>query len=81
MHYTYILDCNDSSTYVGCTSDLKRRIKEHNEGKIKHTQKKRPVELLCYFAHKNKYIAFDLERYFKSGSGRAFLNKHIFLRE
>jgi putative endonuclease len=35
MYYVYILKSinNNAKTYIGCTGDLKRRLKEHNEGK------------------------------------------------
>ncbi|MDD5589958.1 MAG: GIY-YIG nuclease family protein [Candidatus Portnoybacteria bacterium] len=33
MHYTYILECADSSFYVGCSNNPKKRIKQHNDSK------------------------------------------------
>lgn len=36
-----------------------------------------PVELIFYCAFKNKYTAFDFEKYLKSGSGRAFMQKRL----
>jgi predicted GIY-YIG superfamily endonuclease len=36
-----------------------------------------PVELVFYFAIDDKYKAFSFEKYLKSGSGRAFTNKHF----
>jgi len=46
-YYTYILKCADSSLYVGCTNDLMKRIKQHNESKCgaHYTKIRRPVEL------------------------------------
>ncbi len=46
--YTYILRCADGSLYTGYTTDLERRVKEHNEGKTgaKATRCRRPVELV-----------------------------------
>lgn len=49
MVYTvYILKCNDSSLYVGCTNNLPARIKEHNESKrgAHYTKMRRPVTLV-----------------------------------
>jgi putative endonuclease len=37
----------------------------------------RPIKLISYFAFSDKYIAFEFEKYLKSGSGRAFLKKHV----
>jgi len=76
MYYVYILLCSDNRTYIGCTDDLKDRLKRHNKGNISATKLRLPVKLLSYFAFSNKYIAFNFEKYLKSGSGRAFLKKH-----
>ena len=45
----YILECADGSLYVGCTNDLKRRIKQHNDSKwgAHYTKIRRPVTLKC----------------------------------
>jgi putative endonuclease len=77
MHYVYILKCYDKSTYIGCTNDLDRRIVEHQHGEVMATKNNLPVELVCYTAFQNKYIAYNFEKYLKSGSGRAFLRKHL----
>lgn len=44
----YILQCSDVTYYVGCTNDLGRRIKQHNESKwgAHYTKIRRPVKLL-----------------------------------
>ena len=63
MNYVYILEFSkDNGFYVGCTEDLKLRMEKHTEGKIVATRDWRPVELLCYFALKNKYQAFNFEK-------------------
>ncbi|OGE26318.1 hypothetical protein A3C26_02830 [Candidatus Daviesbacteria bacterium RIFCSPHIGHO2_02_FULL_39_12] len=53
----------------------------HQKGQVPATQKRLPVKLICYFAFSNKYTAFNFEKYLKSGSGRAFLNKHKFITD
>jgi len=78
MFFVYILKCSNSKTYIGCTNNLKNRIARHNKGQVKATKDIRPINLVSYFALKNKYKAFDFEKYLKSGSGRAFLQKHLF---
>jgi len=47
-HYIYIVRCNDESLYTGYTTDLERRLKEHNHGKegAKYTRAHRPVKLV-----------------------------------
>ena len=77
MWYVYILTCKDKKTYIGCTEDLKDRFERHKKGRIKTTKDKIPVRLHCYFAFVDKYITFNFEKYLKSGSGRAFMRKHL----
>ena len=47
IFHTYIVECADKSFYVGCTNDLDRRIKQHNESKwgAHYTKIRRPVIL------------------------------------
>ena len=47
MHFVYILECADGSLYVGCTNDLERRLKQHNDSKwgAHYTKIRRPVKL------------------------------------
>jgi len=77
MWYVYILKCKDGSPYIGCTSDVERRIDEHNSHKVHYTKDKTPVEINVYIAFKEKYKAFEFEKYLKSGSGIAFRNRHL----
>ena len=48
MHYVYILLCADKTLYVGSTTDVKRRLNEHNNLKCgaHYTKIRRPVELI-----------------------------------
>jgi putative endonuclease len=43
----YLVRCADGTLYCGVTTDLARRVKEHNEGKAgaKYTRSRRPVKL------------------------------------
>lgn len=77
MFYVYILICNDGQSYIGCTNDLKDRLKRHQKGQISATYDCLPIKLFAYFAFSSKYTAFNFEKYLKSGSGRAFLKKHL----
>ncbi|OGG60068.1 hypothetical protein A3C86_03265 [Candidatus Kaiserbacteria bacterium RIFCSPHIGHO2_02_FULL_49_16] len=49
-HFTYILLCADKTLYVGCTNNLEKRLKEHNElkGGAHYTKIRRPVILKHY---------------------------------
>ena len=77
MFYVYILQCADKEPYTGCTNDLKKRMARHTQGWVPATKKRLPVELVGYVAFQNKYRAYNFEKYLKSGSGRAFLKKHL----
>ena len=47
-YYVYIVRCSDNSLYTGITTDINRRIYEHNETKkgAKYTKSRRPVSLV-----------------------------------
>ena len=61
-NYTYIVKCSDGSLYTGWTTDVTRRVKEHNEGKgAKYTKSRRPVELVYYEAFETKQEAMKRE--------------------
>jgi len=64
-------------TYTGFTSDLKKRIKKHNEGGSPHTSKFIPWQIENAISFINKAKALEFEKYLKSHSGRAFANKHF----
>jgi putative endonuclease len=78
MWYVYILKSSiDNNLYIGSTNDIKRRLAEHNSGKVDSTKTRVPLKLEACFSVKDKVKAVKLEQYFKTGSGRAFLNKRI----
>jgi len=63
MFYVYILrsKTNPDQTYVGSTSDLRKRLAEHNAGKSIHTNKFKPWNLMAYIALPEKRLAEELE--------------------
>ena len=80
MHFVYFLTSQKSKQYiyVGITENLKRRLAEHNNSESKlATAPYRPLDLIGYIAVKDKKTGERLERYFKTGSGKAFLRKRI----
>ncbi len=76
MYYIYSLKCKDGY-YIGCTDNLKDRFDRHKNGNVLATQNRLPITLEFYIAINNKYRAFKFEKYLKSGSGRAFINRHL----
>jgi putative endonuclease len=77
LHYVYILECADSKHYTGCTNNLENRLERHKKGHVSYTKTRLPVKLITYITFKAKYKAFAFEKYLKSGSGRAFMNKRF----
>ena len=79
MQYVYLLESvgGPARRYVGVTSDLERRVAEHNAGQSPHTSKFIPWQLVTYVAFSDWDKAAAFERYLKSGSGHAFANKQL----
>ncbi len=77
MHYVYILKCSDGDNYIGCTNGLDDRLNRHSKGQIEATKNRLPIQLICYTVFQNKYTAYNFEKYLKSGSGRAFIKRHL----
>ncbi len=79
MHYVYLLrsEVFPDETYIGLTSDLRKRLKRHNAGGNPHTAKHKPWRLVTYLAFTTREQAAAFEVYLKSGSGRAFAAKRL----
>jgi putative endonuclease len=77
FHYVYVLQNKESLMYTGCTSDLKKRVLQHNEGKSSYTKKHIPYVLIYYEACLNKSDAFAREKYLKSGMGKRYIKNRI----
>ncbi|PJE59770.1 MAG: excinuclease ABC subunit C [Candidatus Portnoybacteria bacterium CG10_big_fil_rev_8_21_14_0_10_44_7] len=62
MFYVYLLESQkDYSVYIGFTTDLKTRFKDHNNGKSRYTKNRRPWQLIYYEAYANKKDARQRE--------------------
>ena len=79
MFFVYILKHRqDGTLYKGWTTDIDRRVKEHQQKSTRTTAAKGgDYELAWYGAFPTKMQAIVFEKYLKSGSGRAFTNKHL----
>lgn len=79
MKYVYILRSlvSPNQTYIGLTSDLRRRLCDHNSGQAAYTDPFRPWKIEKYLAFSDERKAKDFERYLKHGSGHAFLKRHF----
>ncbi|MFQ5790049.1 MAG: GIY-YIG nuclease family protein [Acidobacteriota bacterium] len=78
MHYTYVLlSSRDNRFYTGCTDDLKKRVLEHNTGRVRSTAHRAPLELVYYEACLSRDDALRRERFLKTGKGKRFLKKRL----
>jgi len=76
FYYTYVLQSlKDQSFYIGYTSNLGKRLEEHNGSCSMATKPRRPYKLIYYEAFLDKKDAKDREIYLKSGWGRRSIKK------
>jgi len=78
MH-VYILQStiNTKQIYTGFTTNVNRRLSEHNAKKSAHTSKYTPWKLMFCASFHDEKTARAFEKYLKSSSGFAFRNKHL----
>lgn len=78
-YFIYVLQSKkDKHCYTGFTVDLRKRLKEHNEGRYTSWTKGRgPFELIYYEASKNKEDARKRELYLKTGTGKRYLKNRL----
>ncbi|MCL1989354.1 MAG: GIY-YIG nuclease family protein [Defluviitaleaceae bacterium] len=63
VHHVYMLKCQDDTFYVGYTTDIVRRLREHNTSSkgAKYTRGRRPVKLVYYTTFTTKSAALKHE--------------------
>ena len=62
MNYTYILKCCDDTLYTGWTTDLKKRVTQHNAKKgANYTKSRTPVSLVYFEEYESKQEAMKRE--------------------
>ena len=78
MFYTYVLKSQaDGKFYTGFTNDLKRRLNEHNTGRVVSTKRRIPFELVYYEACRNEKDAIVREKYLKTTYGHRYLKTRM----
>ena len=78
MHYIYVLiSKKDGKFYTGSTNDLKRRLDEHNAGKVESTKRRKPLKLIYYEACIDEKDARKREKYLKSGMGKKYIRNRL----
>ncbi|MDH7606000.1 MAG: GIY-YIG nuclease family protein [Melioribacter sp.] len=74
MFYVYVLkSLKDYKRYIGFTENLQRRLFEHNNGLVKSTKNRRPLELIYLEEFISKKDALLREKFLKSTGVRAYL--------
>lgn len=67
MWYLYVLHCHGNSFYTGITTDVARRVAEHQAGVgARYTRAHLPVELLAAWQYPNRSVATRVEYQFKA---------------
>ncbi|MBS3140223.1 GIY-YIG nuclease family protein [Candidatus Woesearchaeota archaeon] len=78
MYTVYALkSLKDNNLYIGCTSNINKRLSEHNNGRVKSTRNRKPLKLIFKEGYVDKYEAFKKERYYKTAKGKKELKNKI----
>jgi predicted GIY-YIG superfamily endonuclease len=75
-YWVYILKCSDGSYYTGSTSDIEKRISEHQQGTIKgYTKNRRPVKLIFSDYFEDAYDAHKLAECKNDSHSKNYIRK------
>ena len=78
MYFTYVLKSKiDGNLYYGFTQSIEQRLIQHNNGEVRSTRKRAPLELIYFEVSSSLIEARKKERYFKSGFGRKYIQNKI----
>jgi putative endonuclease len=78
MFFVYALSSvNRNYIYVGLTSDIERRIFDHNQGYNPTTKPYRPFKTILIEEYNSRQQAREREKYLKSGVGKEYLKQLI----
>ena len=78
MYYVYVVkSTQDGKLYTGFTSDLRKRFREHNAGKVSSTKNRGPFVLIYYEACINEQDATAREKYLKTGMGKRYIKNRL----
>lgn len=77
-YWVYVLESlNDRKKYIGFTTDIKKRIRDHNSGVVASTNHRKPLKLIYAELCLNQKDARRRENYLKKTGGRRFLAKRL----
>ncbi len=77
-YYVYVLQSlSDGYFYTGFTTNIPRRIEEHNAGKVTSTKKRIPFRLVYWEGCLSQKDAISREKYLKSAWGKRYIKNRI----
>lgn len=77
-YYVYVLlSEKDNQLYTGYTSDLKRRLNDHQSGIVNSTKYRLPLKLIYFEGCLNQQDATRREKYLKSGNGKIYIKSRL----
>lgn len=78
FYYVYILQSIvDKYFYTGYTTNLNKRLSEHNSGKVRSTKNRRPMNLVYWEGCLNQQDATSREKYLKTAWGKRYIKNRI----
>jgi putative endonuclease len=78
VFYVYVLRSeSDSGFYIGFSTNLRARLRQHQNGESFATSHRGPWKLIYYEAYKERQEAEGREKFLKSGAGRRFLRAQL----
>ncbi|HYU64960.1 MAG TPA: GIY-YIG nuclease family protein [Candidatus Paceibacterota bacterium] len=78
FHYIYVLkSIKDGKFYTGFTKNLKLRFKQHQDGLVASTRKRRPFELVYFEGCRDRSDATHREKYLKTFYGKMFIKNRL----
>ena len=78
FYYVYVLQSEkDHKFYIGLACDIKKRLEEHNSGKVSTTRNRRPLKLVYWEGCLNQQDATHREKYLKTYHGKMFIKNRL----
>ena len=78
FYYVYVLlSEKDGNFYIGYTDDLKKRLDEHNKGRVPSTRNRNPLILIYYEAGLNQKDAIRREKKLKTTWGQRYIKSRL----
>lgn len=78
IFYIYVLQSTiDKNFYVGYANNIKRRLREHNNGQVDSTKYRKPLNLIYWEGCLNRNDAINREKYLKTAWGKRYLKNRL----